>query len=155
MLKTKLVRSALAAAMLTILVTSLVAWQLTRDRLPEVIRIATGPKGGLYHRVGRVLGQEIERITGHPFELVASQGSVENRERLLAGACNLAVLQLGSIDKTGIAALSPLYPEVVHVIVRRDSGIHSIRDLTGRSLIVGLADSGMRRSMATTSFTSG
>ena len=146
MLKTKLIRSALAMAMLTILVTSLVAWQATRDRLPEVIRIATGPKGGLYHRVGRVLGDEIERRTGHSVELVTSQGSVENREQLLAGNCNLAVLQLGSIDKVGIAALSPLYPEVVHVIVRRNRGISSIRDLTGRSLIVGLADSGMRRS---------
>ncbi|MCP4450556.1 MAG: hypothetical protein GY809_03785, partial [Planctomycetes bacterium] len=45
-----------------------------------------------------------------------------------------------------IRALTPLYREPVHVIVRRGSGIRSVQDLRGRRIALGRHGSGMRRS---------
>jgi TRAP transporter TAXI family solute receptor len=140
------VRRWLAWAMLAVLVGSLGVWNLTRERLPATVRIATGAEGGLYHHVGRVLAVEFQRRTGRRVELIATEGSVENRQLLLRGGADLAILQLGTVEKAGIAALSPLYREVIHVVVRRGRGIASPRDLDGRAVILGLERSGMRRS---------
>ncbi len=44
-----------------------------------------------------------------------------------------------------IAVVAPCYPEVVHVVVRKGSGVRDITDLNGRPVVVGLAGSGMRQ----------
>jgi TRAP transporter TAXI family solute receptor len=133
-------------AMIGVLVTSILAWWLTRDRLPAEIRIATAAPGGLYHRVGTLLGDEISRRTGRPVRLVATKGSVENRELLLKGGVDLAILQASAASMQKLSVIAPLYREVCHVIVRRDSGIQSVRDLSERSVLLGPVGSGMRES---------
>jgi TRAP transporter TAXI family solute receptor len=132
--------------MLLVVVASVIIWQQTRDTLPATIRIATAAEGGLYHRTGQLLGEQLALRTGAEVELVSTRGSVENRSLLLDGKVDLAILQLGAVEKTGIAAVSPLYPEVVHVVARRERGIDSVLDLEGRKVFRGQPGSGMRKS---------
>ncbi|HYF50962.1 MAG TPA: TAXI family TRAP transporter solute-binding subunit [Planctomycetota bacterium] len=133
-------------AMVGVLITSVVAWWFTRDRLPPEIRIATAAQGGLYHHVGTLLGDEISRRTGRPVRLISTNGSIENRELLLKGGVDLAILQASAASMQKLAVIAPLYREICHVIVRRDSGIESVRDLSGRAVVIGPEGSGMRES---------
>lgn len=58
----------------------------------------------------------------------------------------MAILQNGAVPMDGLTVVAPLHYDVVHVVVRRDRGIHSILDLEGKTVVLGPAGSGMRRS---------
>lgn len=132
----------LAPVMVLVLVASVGGWLLTREVLPRPIRIATAAPGGLYQRVGELLAERIEARV----ELVTTAGSRENRDLLLAGEVDLAILQASSVSLADLALLAPLYPEVVHVVVRADSPFERIAELAGRRVVLGGAGSGMRAS---------
>lgn len=141
------------AGMVVVLVASIGAWWATRDPLPRTIRIATAKPGGLYEAFGRALAENLEGSTGVSVELVSTNGSIENSQLLDAGEVHLAILQAtalrrASVSLPALAVLAPLYPEVVHVIVRADSEIRSIAELAGRALSIGPVGSGMRESAA-------
>jgi TRAP transporter TAXI family solute receptor len=144
--KTRTVRKWLYFAMLGILVTSLLTWYLAHDRLPKEIRIATAAPGGLYHRVGTLLAATLSKKTGHPVRVVESKGSMENRDLLMRGEVDLAILQASAAPMDGLASLAPLYKEVCHIIVRRSAKITAVRELEGHSVVLGPVGSGMRES---------
>ncbi len=133
-------------AMAALLVVSLLGWYFTRERLPDEIVIATAAEGGQYHHLASVLKPHLERITRRPVTLLATAGSQENSELLAKGRAHLAILQGGSVPMDGLAVLAPLYYEPVHVVVRRELGMKSLRDLDGRKVALGPEGSGMRRS---------
>jgi len=139
-------RTWFALAMFALLLISLAGWYFTSNRLPREIRIATGAKGGLYYRAGEILGQRMQAKTGRSVRLIETKGSVENRELLLKGEADLAVFQDGAAPLDGLAPLTPLYADVVMVIVRKGSGIKSVRDLAGHGVAIGPHGSGMRES---------
>jgi len=132
--------------MLGVLVLSLIAWYVTRDHLPRVVRLATGAEGGQYHEFGLLLKSIIERRTSMRVELVPTDGSRQNFQLLKSGRVNLIIAQGGTVDLNGLAVLAPLYADVMHLVVRADSGIQSINDLGGHKVIVGSDGSGMRQS---------
>jgi TRAP transporter TAXI family solute receptor len=135
------------ALMTVALIACLVVWwMLTRDRLPGVIRIATSPEGGLYHRVGMLVKPVLEESLKRPVALVPTKGSVENREKLLDGSVQLAIIQDGSVPSAGLKVVAPLYHDVVHVLVRKGSGIGDIDGFRGRNVVLGPPGSGMRES---------
>ena len=119
-------------------------WFVTRDTLPREIRIATAEPGGLYFELGTALGAALEDQTGSTVQPVVTKGSLENRELLLAGKADLAILQAGAVDMEGLITLTPLCPEVIHVVARKGRGIQSIHDLQGKKIILGPSQSGMR-----------
>ncbi|MEE8525369.1 MAG: TAXI family TRAP transporter solute-binding subunit, partial [Thermoanaerobaculia bacterium] len=129
-----------------LLVGSVVAWYVTREKLPAKIRIATAMEGGLYYQVGVGLRPFLEQHAKREVEILVTQGSVEDRELLLRGEADLAILQGGAVELDGLVAVAPLYRDLVHVVVRRDRGLESIRDLQGRSVVLGPEGSGMRES---------
>ncbi|MEM7350822.1 MAG: TAXI family TRAP transporter solute-binding subunit [Acidobacteriota bacterium] len=141
-----LMRKLVAGAMSIVVIGSLTAWFLTRETLPEVIRIATAEEGGFYYQVGLAIEPLLEQRTGVDVELLVSRGSVENRELLLSGAADLAILQGGAVDAGGLVALAPVYREPVHVIARQGSGVTELGDLAGRRVVLGPLGSGMRES---------
>ena len=47
---------------------------------------------------------------------------------------------------TGLAVIAPLFEDVVHVVVRKGCGLQSIRDLSGKTVVLGPEGSGMRAS---------
>jgi TRAP transporter TAXI family solute receptor len=149
--ETKTMRRWIGIAMLGVLVVSVTVWFATREVLPGKIGLATARRGGLYFEFGTEFSRYLRDCTGREVEVLGTEGSVENVELLRSGKVQLAILQAGTVDLEcehlhEVVALAPLYPDVVHVIVRRGSRIRSVRDLVGRSVIIGTEGSGMRAS---------
>ncbi len=147
-LRTSTLRKVVVAALLVVLLGSLVGWYLSRQTLPRVIRIATAAQGGLYYRFGTLLEPYLSAHTGRQVVILATRGSVENRELVLAGQADLAILQAGTVAIDGLGPIAPLYHDVVHVVVRDDRGIAALGDLAGKKVAVGEQGSGMAISAA-------
>ena len=135
-LKKKLtVRKAITFVMISILLVSLLTWYSTRETLPGRVRIATGPTGGLYHDFTLRIKKLLEDRFPLEVELVSTSGSNSNRQRLLgeggAGLVDLAVVQDGAVSMKDLFVVTPIYKELVHVIVRKGRGMDSILDLDG------------------------
>jgi TRAP transporter TAXI family solute receptor len=125
---------------------SVLTWFGARDPLPATIRIATGEPGGLYHHLASSLRDTLQERSGAAIELVTTRGSLENLALLSAGEVDLALLQATSVPFESAAVVAPLYPEFVHVIVRRGGTLKSLGDLAGRRIVLGPQGSGMRES---------
>ena len=137
-------RRAAVLSLIFLILVSLLAWTVTRDVLPERIRIATAEPGGLYYRFGKLLAAELEKRCQCRVVVLETRGSVENLALMQQGQAELAVIQAGSGSLEGHEVLAPLYPDVVHLIVRRGLGIESIHDLAGRRLALGPTGAGTR-----------
>lgn len=133
-------------------------------------RIGTGAAGGTYYPIGTVLANAISNPPGsRPCErggacgvpgLIATaqttQGSVQNLEELMRGHFDAALTQAdvaywafrGEAIYRGKAAfadlrlIATLYPETVHLVVRREGGIAAVGDLKGKRVSLGEAGSG-------------
>jgi len=133
-------------------------------------RIGTGGTAGTYFPVGALIASAISNPPGsRPCDrggscgvpgLVAivqsSDGSVENVERIGDGEFELALSQAdiaywayrgtglfadkGPIEN--LRAIANLYPESIHVVVRRDAGIKGIAELAGKRVSLGEKGSG-------------
>lgn len=125
---------------------SVVVWFTTRDTLPKTIRIATAHDGGLYHEFGEALQKSLGERTGCEVVIIQTEGSVENARLLSEGKADLAIIQSGSKSIEDFSVIAPLYPEVLHVVTRKDSAIRSIDDLESRQVVFGPEGSGMRAS---------
>lgn len=115
-----------------------------RQRLPREVRVAAGQAGGSYDYVGRVLSQAIEKAIHLPTTPLVTEGSLDNRQRLIGHNVELALLQGSTIKSDELVVVAPLYYEAVHVVVRNDLNISSIDDLKSHRLIVGPEGSGSR-----------
>ncbi len=140
------VRTLFVVAIVFVMMGSLSVWYLTRDTTPANIRIATAAPGGLYYRVASVLAPHLEQETGGRVTVLETLGSVENRQLLETGDAHLAILQNGTVDLPGLVALTPLYRDVIQVVVRSGRRIATVRDLAGRRVAIGAVGSGMRQS---------
>ncbi len=133
-------------------------------------RIGTGDTGGTYYPIGGLIANAISAPPGsRPCELggacgvkglvavaVATHGSVSNIRDLQNGRLEAAFLQsdvaFWGYSGTGIFNGQPpapelrviayLYPETVHLVVRRDSGISGIPDLKGKKVSLNEIASG-------------
>lgn len=132
-------------AVIVLVLSGMIAWYARRPGLPPIINIAAGPAGGLYHQVGKLLADSLQKRLNRPVRVIETAGSVQNRELLISGKADLAILQGGSVSPAGLVGLAPLYHDVLHVIVRNDRNINSMIDLAGRNVSIGPKGSGMRR----------
>lgn len=133
-----------------------------------LFRIGTGGIGGTYYPVAGLVAQVISNPTGicgggAPCGvpgLVAvaqsSSGSVANVDDIVAGRIESGFVQsdvafwaysgaatfAGRGRQPSLRAIANLYPESIHVVVRRDSGIATIADLAGRRVALDQAGSG-------------
>ena len=133
-------------------------------------RIATGPTGGTYFPVGALLAGAVSNPPGsRPCSeggncgvpgLIAvtqtTQGSIENIDLLAAGSVESGFVQAdvafhayagkGRFAKTGpvaqLRAIANLYPESLHVVVRREARISRIAELRGKRVAIGPPESG-------------
>jgi TRAP transporter TAXI family solute receptor len=145
-LRSVAVRRWIKWAMVGVLLASVATWWITRDRLPDPIRIATAMPGGQYHRLAGLLGRRLSEATGRDVDLIETAGSVENSRQLLAGRVDLAILQAGAAPLGDLAVLAPLHADVIHVVVRRRAGLSSLAELAGRRVAIGAPGSGMHES---------
>ncbi len=132
--------------------------------------IGTAATGGTYFPIGALIANVISSPPGsRPCErggscgvpgLIAvaqsTQGSVENVRLIASGQIHSALAQsdiaawaytgTGTFAKqspiTNLRAITNLYPEDVHIVVRKSSGIESIAGLRGKRISLGERGSG-------------
>ena len=122
-------------SMVVVLVASVVIRFAGRETLPRRIVVATGEEGGLYRALGTELKPSLSRRLGRAADVHKTAGSVQNAEMLKLGGADLAVVQGGSIALDELSVVTPLYPELVLVIVRKDRNIsHQSPEGTPRSI---------------------
>jgi TRAP transporter TAXI family solute receptor len=138
--------TALAGA---VLVACAVGWYTSRPALPPEIRVAAGQPGGVYHAFARDFARRLQDRTGRPVRVVETAGSEANLALLRDGGADLALIQTTSLTPQGVVGVAPLYPELLHFLVPRGSGIRSPADLKGKRVVLGLPGSGIRQNANT------
>ncbi|MBN9159243.1 MULTISPECIES: TAXI family TRAP transporter solute-binding subunit [unclassified Microbacterium] len=116
--------------------------------------IAGGGATGVYYAYGQRFAAALSAHLGATFTAQATNGSVDNLERIGAGTAVLGFAQgdavADAVAGTGafseplpIVAVARLYDEYVHIVVRAGSDVHDLRDLAGRAVSLGARGSGV------------
>jgi uncharacterized protein len=115
------------------------------------IRLAAGDPGGMYLAFAEILAKRIQaRYPGITVDVIATEGTVENLNRLRAGGVDmgLALADVAERDRsTGPPATAPravarVYENYLQVIVRESSAVNQLSDLQGMRVSLGAAGSG-------------
>ncbi len=118
--------------------------------------IGTAGTGGLYYPLGGTLASRLSALdeTGRSFTAEVTGGSVQNVDLLQRGDLDLAMTISTTVygayngDRhfpegfEDLRIVAPLYPNVLNVLVPRNSDASSIADLRGQRVSVGAAGSG-------------
>ena len=138
---------------LLLLATVLAAGQVCAQ---QYLRIGTGGMAGTYLPVGVLIASAVSQ----PGKIVAtaqsSNGSLGNVISIASGALESGFSQAdvaswayhgngifeGKPRLNGLRLIANLYPETIHVVVRRDIGIKAIADLRGKRVALDEAGSG-------------
>ncbi|SFS77990.1 TAXI family TRAP transporter solute-binding subunit [Saccharopolyspora flava] len=118
------------------------------------LTIATGNTGGVYYVLGGGLAQVISQNSELRATAAETGASVQNIQQLVAGDYDIAftladtaadaVAGKDAFDgkPQSIRALSRIYPNSTHVVVKADSGINSVADMRGKRISTGSPKSG-------------
>jgi TRAP transporter TAXI family solute receptor len=122
------------------------------------VSLGTGELNGVYYPVGRAICEIVDRDmdkNGESCSVEGTPGSVYNVDAIRSAELEFGIVQSdvayaayngeGEFTEKSFRELSSflvLYPELVTIIARRDSGIHQIADLAGRRINVGRRGSG-------------
>jgi len=123
------------------------------SRQPEAdevhLRLATGPAGAVYRRIGGALAERIsEQVPGATVTTVPSGASTDNIRMLRAGDVHLGLSSLDALITTdgsgpeGISAVCRLYDSHLHLVVLAGSTIGEFGDLEAKRVSLGARDSG-------------
>jgi TRAP transporter TAXI family solute receptor len=121
----------------------------------QYFRIGTGGTAGTYYPVGGMIANAISSPTLDA-SAVATNGSVANVNGIVAGAMESGFSQsdVASWAYTGtgvyqgrakvesLRAIANLYPETVHVVIKKGLNIRSIADLKGKRISIDEPGSG-------------
>ena len=128
----------------------------TAAQAQQFFRIGTGGTAGTYYPVGGM----IANVVSQPGKIVAtaqaSSGSVGNVNGIAGGAIEAGFSQAdvatwaqkgtgiyeGKPNVPGLRLIANLYPESVHVVVKKGSGIKSVADLKGKRVALDEPGSG-------------
>ena len=103
------------------------------------VTFCTGQKDGKYEELGKTMRTYVRSAE---LEIVNTEGTLDNLERLAAGACQVAVVQPDGLTvfkrQSGKSLdaefISKAHPEFVHLYCNKDSGVDRITDLTARRM---------------------
>jgi uncharacterized protein len=127
-----------------------------RAQAPAFFRIGTGGTAGTYYPIGGLIANAVSNPPGLVVSAVASNGSVANVNAITGGAAESGFSQADvaywAFTGTGVfdgrpkvadlRSIANLYPESVHVVVRRAAGAKSIADLKGKKISIDEPGSG-------------
>lgn len=118
------------------------------------LRLCTGSPDGNYFASGQEIQRQLAR-QGVEVELVETDGSMDNMQRMAGGECDSGFAQIDAYlhyqdlnreSRLKVEWPRHLYEEYVHLVCRRDTGIESVQQLAkptgGYSLAVGDPGSG-------------
>ncbi|MBQ4567810.1 MAG: TAXI family TRAP transporter solute-binding subunit [Desulfovibrio sp.] len=123
---------------------------------PQRLTMATGGTSGVYFPLGGAISQVLTNKSNGGFAVTAQAtgASGENMRLVEAGDVDIAIVQNDVADsafngkapfrsKLGKArAIARLYPEYLHVVASKDSGITKLEDFKGKKISVGARGSG-------------
>lgn len=118
--------------------------------------IATGSKSGVYFPIGEALAIILKKTFPNvTLKVMETGGSVENLQLLRDGKVDMALVQndiayyaaegeamFNGQKITNVSGVATLFPEVVQIIARKETGIKTLADMAGRKIAVGNKDSG-------------
>jgi TRAP transporter TAXI family solute receptor len=116
--------------------------------------VAGGGADGVYFAYGSSLADELSARIGVQVSAEETAGSVDNLLRVDSGealvgfaqgdAAADAVAGAGAFDEPlAVEAVARLYDEYLHIVVRGESDIRDIADLSGRAVSLGAENSGV------------
>lgn len=122
----------------------------------QFFRIGTGGTAGTYYPVGGMIANTVSQPGKLVVTAQASNGSLANVTGIAGGAVESGFSQAdvaswaytgkgvfeGKPAITGLRLIANLYPESVHVVVRKGSGIKSVADLRGKRVALDEPGSG-------------
>jgi TRAP transporter TAXI family solute receptor len=129
---------------------------LALAQAPAFFRIGTGGTAGTYYPIGGLIANAISSPPQLVSTAVASNGSVANVNAIVGGAAESGFAQADvafwAYSGTGVFAGKPkveelrsianLYPESVHLVVRKASNVKSVADLKGKKVSLDEPGSG-------------
>jgi hypothetical protein len=118
---------------------------------PNSLTIVTSAPGGTYIVYGTGLAKILTDVLGLPVTAQSTQGTDQNIVLLEAGQAQLGMVAMGPALQgwNGMGewthgkkyraqrALFPMYDTPFHLVVGRDSGIHSVADMAGKRVGTG------------------
>ena len=138
-----------------LLVLAMVGTALAEPEFKGSYLMATASATGNYYNFGSALSSVVNNVTGANLTVTSTGGSTENARLLGDGENEFAMIQsdVYSYARTGIElfagdpipnlqAITACYPEMVQIVVRKDSGIESVSDMKGKNVCVGAVGSG-------------
>ena len=122
----------------------------------QFFRIGTGGTAGTYYPVGGMIANEVSVAGKLVASAVASNGSVANVYGIVGGSLESGFSQSdvaywaysgtgtfeGKPKATDLRLIATLYPESIHLVVRKGSGIKSVKDLRGKRVSLDEPGSG-------------
>lgn len=141
----------LLAAMMVLSLTAIAS----ADGFSGSYLMGTGSATGNYYNFGNAMCTVINQVTGANLTVNATGGSTENARLLGVGENEFALIQSDVFSYahqgielfdgnpvTNFQAITSCYPEMVQIIVRKDSGIETVADMAGKRIAVGAVGSG-------------
>ncbi|MFC4766802.1 TAXI family TRAP transporter solute-binding subunit [Effusibacillus consociatus] len=120
------------------------------SKAPDRITIATATTGGVYYPVGNALAKLWTQKNSVQAVAQTSAGGVANLQMMAKKEAEIAFVESGIADYAvngtemfegkkieNIRGLTSLYPNVVHILVKADSGINSLKDIKDKRIIPG------------------
>ena len=128
----------------------------TGAQAQQFFRIGTGGTAGTYYPVGGMIANAVSQPGKIIVTAQASNGSVANVNGIAGGAMESGFSQSdvatwaqkgtglyeGKPNVPGLRLIANLYPESVHVVVKKGSGIRSVADLKGKRVALDEPGSG-------------
>ncbi len=128
----------------------------TAVQAQQFFRIGTGGTAGTYYPVGGMIANAVSQPGKIVVTAQASNGSVANVSGIAGGALESGFSQAdvatwaqkgtglyeGKPNVPGLRLIANLYPESVHVVVKKGSGIKSVADLKGKRVALDEPGSG-------------
>ncbi len=126
-----------------------------RDSTGRFLSIGTGGTGGIYYPLGGALASRLSVLdSARQFTAEVTGGSVENVNRVARGDVDLGFAIGTTVFEAfhggpgferpldGLRIVAPIYPNVTHVLVGRNSTATSLAGLRDRRVSVGAPGSG-------------
>ena len=110
------------------------------------LRLSSGQSGGVYLPLAKSIAQVVKSGDGGlVIDVLESEGSAENAARLGSGKADLALIQNDTQANDALRTLVPMHLGALHFIVKSNAEIGGIGDIEGKTIAVGLPNSGSRR----------
>lgn len=123
------------------------AFQFVKPSPPKSITIATGSSSGAYFAYAQQY-KALLAEQGIELNIISTEGSIDNIQRLQAGDVDLAFVQSGTgqayQQANDIVALASIYYEPLWLFVPSDQVLFKTSDLLGKRIAVGTEGSGTR-----------